>query len=817
MILKNYDESIVSTQTLINTLTKTFNSFILNDMVDKHPAVFIKGSPSVGKSISAQIPWISISRYGNYREDGPIFLYFKSKRKLILSFGVKDGKSNDSKYNFKWSEQILNNYQNIKDFFGEDVLKHNDSYVFKSYDISEDNTLINGDDLDKDVKEILNIYNYEISNVDLISFINNHYNEYEKELTNLIQKERERFINKFPLESIKDLTLEEYNKLGDIESFSNYIENKTNEICSGFLGTNRNRLFFEKEGKFDTIDAYKNRHHDKSVNEIFEIFKNDLYNYIRQFNIEDYNPDILRGRINVIKFKTIRLYRPDIKLYGLPSLNSMKLIIEHLNLEDPRKEEVMYYNIVLTEYLNVNDSNISSKRTDLVNVLIWEYFNKYIKENEFSDENIEIDIKKTKGNDNMLNKNIILYGPPGTGKTYNTKYYAVAICESKDLEEVLKEDYEDIQRRYDDYVSSNQIAFTTFHQSYGYEEFIEGLFPEIEQDTNQIVYKIKDGVFKEFCSEKNSKIDFETAWDNLIKDIEEQKIKWGDVIDTAEDQTKDRLLYLNYNGNIIIPYGNGIVFTKESAFKYYNGENVENTSRQGIRYIYEYFVKNYYSNHTGPKVFIIDEINRGNISKIFGELITLIEESKRAGEKEDINATLPYSKESFSVPNNVYLLGTMNTADRSIALMDTALRRRFSFVEMMPDVSKLEDVEIEGLNIGLMLKAINDRINVLYDREHTIGHAYFMNSELNLNNLENIFRNKIIPLLQEYFYEDYEKIRWVLGDNFKEDEDTQFILERRNNISSLFKGNVDADLIPEYSYEINEKAFKNIESYKGII
>jgi len=454
--------------------------------------------------------------------------------------------------------------------------------------------------------------------------------------------------------------------------------------------------------------------------------------------------------------------------------------------------------------------------------LIWEYFNNNIKGISWEDIDEDDDVEENnEGIEEMkkvIDKNLILYGPPGTGKTYNSKNYAVAICEGVSVEDVMKEEYKDVLKRYDDYVSSGRIVFTTFHQSYGYEEFIEGLFPELDKNTNQIIYKIKDGTFKEFCNVNNSSVDFETAWSNLTKDVEEQKLKWGDVIGTAEDQTKDRLLVLNSNGNIIIPYGSGIPFTKESAFKYYNGENVEYASRQGIRYIYEYFARKYYSNlNVGPKVFIIDEINRGNISKIFGELITLIEESKRAGEKEEMNAILPYSKESFSVPNNVHIIGTMNTADRSIALMDTALRRRFSFIEMMPDTSKINVEEVEGLNIKLLLKTINERINVLYDREHTIGHAYFISEEqMKLENLANIFRNKIIPLLQEYFYEDYEKIRWVLGDDDKTDESLEFFLKIKNE-RNIFKGNIDMNIVPEFRYEINEEAFYNIESYKQII
>jgi 5-methylcytosine-specific restriction protein B len=228
-----------------------------------------------------------------------------------------------------------------------------------------------------------------------------------------------------------------------------------------------------------------------------------------------------------------------------------------------------------------------------------------------------------------------------------------------------------------------------------------------------------------------------------------------------------------------------------------------------------------------PYVFIIDEINRGNISKIFGELITLIEDSKREGMLESASAILPYSGDKFSVPSNVYILGTMNTADRSIALMDTALRRRFDFIEMMPNSDILREkgadkVVADGheLDVAAMLDIINERIAFLYDREHTIGHAFFMGlvDEPSIEKLATIFRKSVVPLLQEYFYDDYQKIQLVLGDNGKTDETHKFIKDSKVVARTTFKGNVD-DIIdlPEKKFEINEEAFDNILSYIEIM
>ena len=182
-----------------------------------------------------------------------------------------------------------------------------------------------------------------------------------------------------------------------------------------------------------------------------------------------------------------------------------------------------------------------------------------------------------------------------------------------------------------------------------------------------------------------------------------------------------------------------------------------------------------------------------------------------------MKAVLPYSQKPFGVPSNVYIIGTMNTADRSIAAIDTALRRRFVFKEMLPDTSVLKGIYVEDLSISAMLERMNKRISVLYDREHTVGHSYFVPLKDNptIEALAGIFSNSIIPLLQEYFYEDYEKIRLVLGDNRKTNESEQFIIAKANDYAELF-GEADINLDNGSSYEINTKAFDNIEAYRSI-
>lgn len=209
---------------------------------------------------------------------------------------------------------------------------------------------------------------------------------------------------------------------------------------------------------------------------------------------------------------------------------------------------------------------------------------------------------------------------------------------------------------------------------------------------------------------------------------------------------------------------------------------------------------------TEKHVLIIDEINRANISKVFGELITLLEPDKRAGEINAITVKLPSSRESFSVPHNLHVIGTMNTADRSIALLDTALRRRFEFEEMQPDYAALSDKRIKGVDLRKMLQVMNDRIEYLYDRDHTIGHAYFMDVNT-LDDLERVFCRKVIPLLQEYFYEDWTKVRLALND-----KDGSFIMEK-NDIPKGMESIADA-YSSKSRYivkdQFSENAYRNI-------
>lgn len=488
------------------------------------------------------------------------------------------------------------------------------------------------------------------------------------------------------------------------------------------------------------------------------------------------------------------------------------------------------------------------------------YYIEFLKQKGTNEPTTEEDSGQNKG-DTMNDKtkipplNQILYGPPGTGKTYNTINKALEILGEK----IDGKSRAEIKAKFDEYRQNGQIEFVTFHQSFSYEEFVEGIKPKLTDssegvESSEMSYTIKSGIFKEIC---------DRAKQNTKEFITNQKVTQFCVLDknktlwrlyTLPDASIDNdffdecikgeyvKAYYDYGGvalnkeaksgdYIVIPsinYGEmsktirafGVLGNEKEADK--QGEYcrkvewlwvAESTDKilrfseanfnratfqrvnQGKEAIIDYMNvllnKDNVNFETKPYILIIDEINRGNISKILGELITLIEPSKRIGGDEELRITLPYSNDEFGVPSNLYIIGTMNTADRSIALLDTALRRRFEFVEMMPNCKELQKIRLVGndedyANSSIdewnaerakvlyeILTAMNNRIEFLLDREHTIGHAFFFEKAikkdgyfvLSLDSLKEIFAKKIIPLLQEYFYDNYAKIQAVLNDN----------------------------------------------------
>jgi 5-methylcytosine-specific restriction enzyme B len=531
----------------------------------------------------------------------------------------------------------------------------------------------------------------------------------------------------------------------------------------------------------------------------------------------------------------------------------------------------------------------------------------------------ESDNKEQKDNKKIMKEplNQIFYGPPGTGKTYATTERAVQIADPEWYASLTETDkvkrHKAIKEKYDELIKAKQIAFTTFHQSFSYEDFIEGLRAYVPESQDKIAYKIEEGVLKNIAldAEKalgiNKVIDIglnespkiwkislgETSDTQRRKkyfDQQEARIGWNNSGNLLNERTQAELDYfkslgpndqtslLNFSeemkvGDVILClkerisiqaigvitsdyYFDEEAYKADSDFAHVRKVNwiakdislnilsLNNGKQLGVMTVHDLFRMSWakildelkaqnikidgitdqvtLAHQKNNYVLIIDEINRGNISKIFGELITLIEDDKRSGRKDAREVVLPYSKELFSVPENLYLIGTMNTADKSLTQLDLALRRRFIFEEILPDPTTLEAANQYGFDIVEMLTKINQRIQVLKGKDFQIGHAYFMplckvfeTESTYLETLQNILSHKILPLLQEYFFSNLECIGLVLNDN--EQGDMPCIIEKIESGDSLFPF---AETLPKFnplhSIKLNLSCFNSIERIQQI-
>ncbi|HEO9725178.1 TPA: AAA family ATPase [Klebsiella aerogenes] len=526
---------------------------------------------------------------------------------------------------------------------------------------------------------------------------------------------------------------------------------------------------------------------------------------------------------------------------------------------------------------------------------------------------------KEKSVKNHTSLNQILFGPPGTGKTYSTLERAVLLAEPSwysDLESQnlsAEKHRQAVKNKYDTLCADKRIAFTTFHQSFSYEDFIEGIRAEVAEENQGIKYKIENGIFKDIADRAAKavaakeiglsqapdiwKISIGRAHEKEMRNryinAGEARIGWnntGDLSQTFEQKTQEQqdywnsLSHPNHNalnafshdvkvGDVLLCLKNaetvqavGIV-TSDYSFDEDAATSDEYAHMRKVNWVLKDIELNILALNGSTKmvqqtlyplyriswhaliaeldkqhiplpasfhkasnirerqnyILIIDEVNRGNISRIFGELITLLEPDKRLGGYDERSVILPYSKELFSVPDNLYVIGTMNTADKSLAQLDLALRRRFEFVEIMPQPALLSDLSVFGVNIGDLLTVMNQRIEVLLDRDHTLGHAYFWplktatTEDGKCKLIADIFAKRIIPLLQEYFFADWERVGWVLNDSEKAPEN-RFIQTDiiEHGIKSLFPESI-ASQLNDRRYRINQSAFSNAAAYQGIL
>lgn len=624
------------------------------------------------------------------------------------------------------------------------------------------------------------------------------------------------------LEKVKNMTLKEYTSVkgdGKRDDFTYWIEFKL-KFLGAFGGGDSGERFGiyrygeipKKDYSYDDTYAWQKKL-GNSANEVFEKIRDEI---VKVANFSKNNELSKIDNLNLLffgfKWKIALLYQN-------PDDMQMFCIFSEQKLREIARKKLNNQNFSVYEiYLKTLEKFFKNQPYRFTEVFqlskeLWEEFNKTKDtKSKYSEGEYAMPNTPTPKNPPL---NQILYGPPGTGKTYNIINKALEILGV----ETQGKSRAELKAKFDEFRQNGQIEFITFHQSFSYEEFVEGIKPNIENENTEMTYEVKDGIFKDISDralsnyqahkdslqnlphkESNTKELFQAFAQNLQEQLTDAEN--GIDFNTPSLSTKMQISKVFYFKNeeaksiaISVPNSKSNQVLKRDIVlrDYEKFKSGEIQSYKDIKPTYEslaqwhgnaiyYFAlyekiaefeKSYKPRNQAVSevklklyILIIDEINRGNISKILGELITLIEPSKRIGAEEELRVTLPYSNETFGVPSNLYIIGTMNTADRSIALLDTALRRRFEFVEMMPQPELLEIIKVENgeINLQMLLEKMNARIEFLLDREHTIGHSFFIGVD-SMEALREVFGLKIIPLLQEYFYDDYAKIDAVLNGN----------------------------------------------------
>ena len=754
-----------------------------------------------------------------------------------------------------------------------------------------------------------------------------------------------KFIEQFPLDSLPNLTLDEYCVgKGDGNSFCWWIERGLQPVLARYMpGTSRGHLlYFQKDGAVYKHQRLAELGDEGALRYTLKVqhcvaaadpdgdlswIDNDEALY-KQAGVE---PRVTMGHGR--KLRLVTCYHPKrmLPISSSAHLGHFLNVLGWPSADIPPENQPMGRMQRLVRYYDLARESLPDLTPfGFASGLYQEALGLAPQKTEWNqtEANDEDDIM-TESNDNPVMPktsaplNQILFGPPGTGKTYSTINKALAILDPDCLEQQRDDESPEARKalkaRFDELVKEGRIDFVTFHQSFSYEDFVEGIRAESDGDSGQLTYDVVDGVFKRMCDAVATKVTRSDSHEAMT--LEGRRV-WkmslgntkGDDAHIFDDCIEEGVIRLGYGGahdysqcksreevQALLEQSTGkidnaydytvtsvmtlvnrmkvgdLVVVTDGNFKFRAIGEIKGDYRRELHPDYDdgyaqvrpvkwlcqfspslpcselisgrfsqmtlYELKaptlipekllalvNATSSQAGSqsepgatpsnkRVLIIDEINRGNVSRIFGELITLIEPSKRAGASEALTTTLPYSKRPFSVPDNLYLIGTMNTADRSLAGLDIALRRRFVFEEMAPNPGLLNGVVVEAdglrVDVAQLLAVMNERIELLLDRDHCLGHAYFMPlkaaAKPTLAQLGYIFQHQILPLLQEYFFEDWQRIAWVLNDHRKTSAEAMFLKPPQLDIKTLL-GDIAVGG-QRQRWSINEKAFRCIEAY----
>lgn len=737
------------------------------------------------------------------------------------------------------------------------------------------------------------------------------------------------FIKDFPADKLREITLNDYCLGKRSQSFSWWIEVGLQDILGMYMpGTAKGHMiYWGKDGKL-----YKNNRLEHLSDEQALEYVLDVHATIAQANLDEdiswvddkkrlaerMGREVLVMPGDARRLRLLACYNPT-KIIPINSIKHLKHFLQALGYTQELPNQIKGVKLIgLLEayFLEAKEQIPHLTRYGFMRGLYSDEVGIAPKNSVESDENNDdIEEKQTSAErHHMAPLNQILFGPPGTGKTYSTINKALEILDPDFLERLASSELSAAEQRrqsklrFDEFAAQGRVRFTTFHQSFSYEDFVEGIRATVSEDSNAGAprFVIEKGIFVELCESALSKRELDThlgvredakVWKISIGEVNgetstrnycfqhnEMRVGWPNAGDltTGNFRQHPHLTTPNKNvlsafsseaqeGDIVLCFASnksisavgvisGDYFYQESPHSQVRSDFVHVRPVKWLLKDIDFSVFELNGNKlltlqtmyclsriswprlrealeqkgfslgdkenekkSEPYVLIIDEINRGNVSRIFGELITLLEPSKRSGAKEALSVILPYSKQVFSVPDNVYVIGTMNTADRSLSGLDIALRRRFVFEELLPNLEVLQGIVVKKeeiiVEIDKMLEVINQRIEVLLGRDYQIGHAYFLplRGHPTLHCLSSIFLKQIIPLLQEYFFDDWQRIALVLNDHNKK-ENLRFIKSVANpSIEKLFGKGIDLPVVESNRWEINDYAFTQLESYSSII